>query len=97
MDPFFLQDLGRLDAFPRGGDLDQNPVVADAGIVIETHQLAPLGNRAFGVVAEAGIHFCGHATWHQLKNLLAEDHADFIKRFVHHVFHRCLRAQQAAG
>ena len=34
VDAFLLEHLGGADAFPGGGDLDQDAVAADAGLVI---------------------------------------------------------------
>ena len=56
VNPLFLQHLGSFDAFPGGGNFDQNPIVADAGIVVQTNQLAPFFNRGVGVKTQASIH-----------------------------------------
>jgi hypothetical protein len=34
VDAFLLEDLGGLDAFPGGGELDEDALVADAGGVV---------------------------------------------------------------
>ena len=56
VNPLFLQHLGGFDAFPGGSNFDQNPIVADAGIVVQTNQLAPFFNRGVGVKTQASIH-----------------------------------------
>jgi len=56
-----LQDLGGFDAFPGGGDLDEDAIAADAGLAIEADQLAGFGDRGFGVKAQAGIDLGGDA------------------------------------
>jgi hypothetical protein len=42
VDAFLLQDLGGLDAFPGGGDLDQHALAADAGLVVLRDDVAGL-------------------------------------------------------
>lgn len=36
-----LQDLGRLDAFPRGGDLDQDAIFGDAELLVQLYHESP--------------------------------------------------------
>ena len=93
----FLKHLGSLDALPSGGDLDQNALVADAGVVVETDQLAAFFNRGIRVIAEAGIHLGGHAAGNDLENLFSEDDADLIESLMHHVLNRGVVTDQPAG
>ena len=61
LDALFLQDFGGTDAFPGGGQLDQDAIVGDAGFVVEADQLAGLGDAGVGVEGETGIHLGGDA------------------------------------
>ena len=97
VDAFLLQGFRRLDPFPGGGHLDQHPVGANAGGLIQANQLAGLGNRGFRIEAEAGIHFGGNPAGHQLENFAAEDHADFIEGLEHHVFRRRIGSDHGPG
>ena len=47
---------GGANPLPGGGHLDQHPVVADTRLVIETDELAGLGDRGLGIEAEPCIH-----------------------------------------
>ena len=96
MDAFFLQHFSRFDAFPGGGNLDQNAVVADARIVVEANQFAAFFNGGFSVEAQAGIHLRGHSARHDLEDLLSEDHADLIQGFTHDLLNRSVFAHQMA-
>jgi len=49
VDAFLGDDLGGLDTFPGGGDLDQDAVLADALLFIEGDDFAGLGDGRFGV------------------------------------------------
>jgi len=54
---FALQHFGGADAFPGGSDLDQHMLVAHARFVVETDQLARLGQRGGGIERETRIDF----------------------------------------
>ena len=84
VDTFPFQLFSCADTFPGGGHLDQYPVVADAGLVVKANEFAALGDRCFGVVAEASVNFGGNAARHDFEDLLAEGDADFIEGFAHH-------------
>ena len=97
MDPFFFQHFSRLDALPGGRDLDQNAVIADASVVIQTNELATLLDRGVGVVAQACIDFGGHPAGDNLEDFLTENHTDFIQGFMHHVLNRSGITDELAG
>ena len=84
MDTFPFQLFGGADALPGRGNLDQYSVIADAGLVVKANEFAALGDRCFGVVAEASVNFGGNAARHDFEDLLAEGDADFIEGFAHH-------------
>ena len=58
---FFFQFLGCADAFPRGGDFDEDSIAVDAVLFVTRDERARLGERGFGVEAEAGVHLGAHA------------------------------------
>ena len=97
MNALLFQDLGGFDAFPGGGDLDEDAIAADAGLAIEADQLAGFGDRGFGVKAQAGIDLGGDAAGDDFEDLLAEGDADFIEGFAHHLFGGGRRAADLAG
>ncbi len=47
VDAFLLQDLGGADAFPGGGELDEDALAGDAGLIVEGDDLAGLGDGLF--------------------------------------------------
>ena len=84
VDTFPFQLFSCANTFPGGGHLDQYPVVADAGLVVEAYEFAGLGDRCLGVVTEAGVNFSGNPPRHDLEDLLSEGDANFIEGFAHH-------------
>ena len=95
MDAFALQLLCGTDPLPGRGNLDEHPIAADAGVVIETDQLTSLGHRGLGIEAQTSVHFSGHPSGHDLENLLTEGDADLIQCFSHNGFGRGGGSQQS--
>lgn len=50
-----LEVLGSLDTLPSGGDLDENALLGDAGILVKTDDLLGLGDGGLLVEGETGI------------------------------------------
>src|SRR5262245_3125834 len=78
VDPFFLQDLRGSDAFPGGGDLDEDALSLGAGRFVLGGEGSSLLDLTFGVEGEARIHFGGHASWNDLEDAQAELDAEAI-------------------
>src|ERR1700733_1331546 len=70
----FFEDLGRLDALPCGGELDEDAVAGDAGLIVHGDDLTGLRNRLFDVVREAGVDFGGDAAGDDVEDLEAESY-----------------------
>ena len=93
MDSFLLQHLGGANALPCGGDFDEDPVAANAGLVVLGNDAAGLGKGGLGVIREAGIHFGRNAAGNDGENFLAKGDGQFFESQVGHVGIGCLRAQ----
>jgi hypothetical protein len=78
VDSFFLENFGRADAFPSGGDLDQNAVARNAVLLIDIDELASLGDAALRVERKARISLGGDPPWDDLKDFQAEGYEDVI-------------------
>src|SRR5690606_5057435 len=78
LDAGLFQALGGADAFPGGGDLDQYPVSADAGFLVQTDQ--PLGALPGGLAVEgqAGVHFGGDPSRDHLENLATHGDGELV-------------------
>lgn len=50
-----LEVLGSLDTLPGGGDLDEDALLGDTGILVETDDLLGLGDGGLLVEGETGI------------------------------------------
>ena len=72
MDALLLELLGRLDALPRGGDLDEHALARDPGLLVEPDQLARLVDRGRRVVREARVDLGRDAARHDLEDVQAE-------------------------
>ena len=70
--PSLLELLGGADAFPGAGDLDQDPLAVDAGLLVQADQPAGLGDGRLGVEAEAGVDLGRDAARDDLEDLAAE-------------------------
>ena len=69
---FLLEHFGGANAFPCGGDLDEDAIAADVGLLIHADDVARLRDGFFGVVGEACINFRGDAAGDDRENLFAE-------------------------
>ena len=72
VDALLLEDLGGLDAFPGGGELDENAIAGDAGLVVQGDDGARLGDGLVDVVGEAGVDLGGDAAGDDVENLATE-------------------------
>ena len=61
VDAFLLEDFRGADAFPGGGDLDEDALAADAGVIVFRDDLMGLRDGGLGVVGEAGVNLGGDA------------------------------------
>ncbi|MNE16420.1 hypothetical protein D3C80_1093630 [compost metagenome] len=68
LDAFFFQHLGGADAFPGRGQLDQHPVTADTGLVVQRDQLPGLGQQRRLVEGQAGVDLGGDTPRNHLEN-----------------------------
>ena len=72
VDSLALEDLGGADSLPCGGDLDEDSLAADAGLVVLRDDLARLGDGLAGVVGEAGVNLGGDAAGDDGEDLATE-------------------------
>ena len=72
MNAFFLQLLGRADALPGRGDLDQDPLAVDSLGLVEVDQVMGLADGRLGVEGEPGIDLGRDPAGDDLEDLLAE-------------------------
>src|SRR6185312_5013504 len=72
VDAFLLQYFGGFDAFPCGGELDQDALAGDAGLLILRDDVARRGDGLLRVVGDARIHLGRDAARNNLQNLQAE-------------------------
>ncbi len=72
VDSLALEDFGGLDALPGGGDLDEDTLAADAGLVVLRDDLARLRDGLVGVVGEARIDLGGDAAGDDGEDLASE-------------------------
>ena len=96
VDAFLLKDFSGADAFPGRGDLDEDAVAANAGVVVLLNDGAALSDGGLGVVGEAGIDFGGDAAGNDGQDLLAEGDGQAFEGQVGHVFIGCAFAQLLA-
>ena len=68
MNAVFLELLCCTNAFPSGGDFNEDAVTADAFCLIECDEVACFGDGAFSVKREAGINFSRYSTWDDLED-----------------------------
>ena len=72
VDALFLEDLGGADTLPGGGELDEDALAGDAGLVVLGDDVVGGGDGALGVVGEAGVDLGGDAAGDDVENLAAE-------------------------
>ena len=78
VDAFFLEGGCGLDAFPCGGDFDEDAFAGDAVLFVHGDELAGLGDGACGIEGEAGVDFCGDAAWDDFEDFLTEEDEDAV-------------------
>ena len=83
IDAVLLQNFRSLDAFPGGGDLDQNALAPNAVFFIQINDMARLRDRGRRVKGEAGIDFRAHATGNDLEDFRTEIYEDAIHDGIH--------------
>ena len=96
VDAFLLQHGSGLDAFPGGGDLDEDALLGDAGRVILGDDLAGLLDRALGIEGQAGINLGGDAARDDVQDLQAEGYGQAVECQGHHFRRRSLGTQGGA-
>ncbi len=69
---FLLEDLGGLNALPGGGELDEDAIARDAGLVVQGDDRARFGDGLIDVVGEAGVDLGGDAAGDDVEDLAAE-------------------------
>ncbi len=79
VDALFFEDLGGLDALPCGGELDEDAVAGDAGLVVHGDDVAGLRDGLFGVVGEAGVDLGGDAAGDDVEDLEAEGYVEMLE------------------
>ena len=79
VDAFLLEDLGGLDAFPGGGELDEDALAGDAGGLVLRDDVAGGLDGLLGVVGEAGVDLGGDAAGDDLEDLLAEGYGEGLE------------------
>jgi hypothetical protein len=82
---FLLQHLGGANAFPRGSDLDEDAVAANACLVVFGNDLCGLRDGGFGVVRQARVDLGGDAAGNDGQNLLAEGDGQALEGQIGHV------------
>ena len=55
MNSILLKNFSRFDAFPRGGNFDQDTVITDSRVVVEADKFPTFFNGGLGVITEASI------------------------------------------
>jgi hypothetical protein len=78
VDAFLFQRLGGADAFPRGGDLDQDALAIDAGRFVQGDQFTALGDIGLRVERQGGIDFSRDAPWNDLQDFHAKRDQEFV-------------------
>ncbi len=78
VDAFLLEFLGGLDAFPGGGDLDEDALAGDAVLFVNGDELSGLGDGGVGVEGEAGIDLGRNAAGNDLEDFQAEEDQDAV-------------------
>lgn len=67
-----LEVLGSLDTLPGGGNLDEDALLGDAGILVETDDLLGLGDGGLLVEGETGIDLGRDTAGNDLQDLDTE-------------------------
>ncbi len=72
VDALLLEDLSCLDALPGGGELDENAIARDTGLVVEGDDCARFGDGSVDIVGEAGVDLGGDTARDDVENLATE-------------------------
>lgn len=64
-----LKVLGSLDTLPGGGNLDEDAILVDTGLLVETNDLLSLGDGGLLVEGETGIDLGGDTARDDLEDL----------------------------
>ena len=59
---FFLKNFSSFNAFPSGGDFDQNALAINSRFFVKADDVTSFRDRAFGVEGQASVHFGGDTT-----------------------------------
>mmetsp|Transcript_55277 Transcript_55277/g.131288 ORF Transcript_55277/g.131288 Transcript_55277/m.131288 type:complete len:336 (-) Transcript_55277:8-1015(-) len=86
-DPLLLQNACRLDALPGRRDLDQDPRLVDALLLVEPDDLPRLVQSRLNVEREARVHLRGDVSGHQLRDLRPEGDGEAVDG-IHHLLLR---------
>ena len=78
MDAGFFQLLGRTDAFPGRGELDQHAVTANASFVVQLDQLVGFLQQGRFVKRQAGIDFSRNSPWNDLQDTATHRHREQV-------------------
>ena len=78
MNAFFLQLLGRPDAFPGRSNLDQYATGVDALLVVQLNQAAGALKRTGGIKGQTGIHLRRNHTGNQVQDFSAGEYGQHI-------------------
>src|SRR5262249_5531392 len=80
VDAILLQDAGGLDAFPGGGELDEDALASDAVFGVGVDEEAAFGDEGVRVKGKFGAGFGGDAMGHGFEDLEAEINEDQTQR-----------------
>ena len=72
VDPLFLQHLRGADPLPGGCQLDQDPRLINAHLLIQRHQMASLLDTFLAVEGEPGVHLGGDPSGNAFEDLRAK-------------------------
>ena len=72
VDAFFLEDFSGFDAFPGGGDFDEDALAGDAGFFVHADEVTGFVDVGLGVEGEAGVDFGGDAAGDDFEDFEAE-------------------------
>jgi len=78
LDAFLFQLFGSADTFPGRGQLDQDAITADTGLVVQLDQTFCALDAGVGVERDAGVHFGGNTARHHFQNFLADRHGETV-------------------
>ena len=74
-----LEVLGSLDTLPGRGDLDEDALLGNTSILVETNDLLGLGNGGLLIERKTGINLSGNTARDDLENLNTEVDKELVK------------------